>query len=171
MKIILEGPDGAGKTTLANQLMEKYGAKYFHSSSKTENTQDYHIDLLFNEGNVVYDRFFIGEYVYSAVFDRQCKLNNHDLLFLSSLADSQKCLIVVLYTSNVYSIFNRLNHRGGESKAIIDNLVEINSMFKLIGKTLISDKRNVLCIDIETTPNVLEVITNKLEELKYDEFK
>lgn len=75
--IILEGPDGCGKTTLANHFIEKYDAKYMHLtwSEDLEKCMDkYQIESLLNAEQlskdhlVIIDRLWISEIVYSDVY-------------------------------------------------------------------------------------------------------
>jgi len=68
MRIILEGPDGTGKTTLARQLAEKLGLKYQHEKIPLDGLK-YYVNLVSNmEDNIVYDRCYLGEAIYPSVF-------------------------------------------------------------------------------------------------------
>ncbi len=75
--IILEGPDGCGKTTLANHFIEKYDAKYIHltwSKELEEKMDKYQIESLLEAERlskdhlVIIDRLWISEIVYSDVY-------------------------------------------------------------------------------------------------------
>ena len=79
--IVLEGPDAAGKTTLANTLIEKFGgskkARYIHSTWSPELEKvmdDYHLNTihraieLSRSKVVILDRSWLSELVYSEVF-------------------------------------------------------------------------------------------------------
>lgn len=75
--VLLEGPDGAGKTTLAEHLVKHYGAIYIHSTWSPElelRMEDYMLQTLemaksvSQKRLVVLDRHFLSEIVYSAVF-------------------------------------------------------------------------------------------------------
>jgi MoxR-like ATPase len=67
MIVILEGPDGAGKTTLAEQLAKKYGLVYKHEGPPPPkvNVLEYYGQLLDEARgkNVVFDRLALGERV------------------------------------------------------------------------------------------------------------
>ena len=82
MRIVVEGSNGAGKSTLINHLMKKYALKYFHSNNETENTLEYHQNLI-KEDNVICDRFNLGEIIYPIIYARKPKMkyNEHELLF------------------------------------------------------------------------------------------
>lgn len=68
MILILEGPDGAGKTTLAKQLMDEFKLSYHHEGPppKRCDASVHYCGVLqsFRFTNVVIDRFALGERVY-----------------------------------------------------------------------------------------------------------
>lgn len=71
--VILEGPDGAGKTTLANELVVKYGFRYKHEGPPPISA-DLHAHYLkvLNESiespfDTVHDRLWLGERIYGPV--------------------------------------------------------------------------------------------------------
>lgn len=74
--IILDGPDGTGKTTLANDLIKEYGAKYLHLTYRWKDRMHlYHTAALLhclslvNKGHlVVLDRWWPSELLYAAEF-------------------------------------------------------------------------------------------------------
>lgn len=84
MKILLEGPDKTGKSTLARTLAELYKAEYFHFSyekdNNTFNKQVSNVNSLLNseDKNIIIDRFLLSEYIYGNIcrgFDRS-KMGN-----------------------------------------------------------------------------------------------
>jgi len=75
--IVLEGPDGTGKTTLAAKLVDDYNAKYIHATWSPELEKGMDKYLLGNihtaiahskDQLVILDRSWISEFVYSEVF-------------------------------------------------------------------------------------------------------
>jgi len=83
--IILEGPDGAGKTTLAHQLADRLSARYVHLGPMT-NVKD--IGRIYVEAmlpaimgyqTVVMDRAWFSEEPYGTVF-REGKLRNDNVI-------------------------------------------------------------------------------------------
>lgn len=72
MLYILEGCDGAGKTTVANQLKEILDAEIIHCSQYTPNTASYflHIADAAEKRNIIADRFCYGQFVYQEEEDR-----------------------------------------------------------------------------------------------------
>lgn len=83
MKIIIEGPNNVGKSTLIKKLLERETFKNYeveHLSNKTPNTSEFHRDLLNMPQDMIFDRFFIGETVYPHIYDRDPKLTIDDIL-------------------------------------------------------------------------------------------
>jgi thymidylate kinase len=73
--VVLEGPDGAGKTTLAKYLCEHHSFKYLHSTYRFKDRMDlYHwaqLELalkLAQHSPVVIDRWYMSEFVYAKVY-------------------------------------------------------------------------------------------------------
>lgn len=80
--IILEGPDGGGKTTIANKYAEDFGGVVIHEGPPPPGTSDlltYYSDKLraaceSNMGLVIFDRLYLGEHVYGPVHRDQDRL-------------------------------------------------------------------------------------------------
>ena len=100
--IILEGPDGAGKTTLAHKLADRLGARYVHLGPMT-NVKD--LGRIYVEAmlpaiqgyqTVIMDRAWFSEEPYGTVF-REGKLRNDSVIdaMLERLVLS--CTGVVIY--------------------------------------------------------------------------
>ena len=82
MIVIIEGPDGAGKTTLAKQLMDKYNLSYHHEGPPPTDIHPlkYYSDVLENiahKNNVVIDRFALGERVYGPPLRGEDRLGDY----------------------------------------------------------------------------------------------
>ena len=81
MKILLEGPDGSGKTTLAKILCETFKMEYLHF--KHESDDDYYDDLLNSTDeylrnsthNILVDRFIPSEIVYGNVLRKSSRVD------------------------------------------------------------------------------------------------
>lgn len=73
--IVLEGPDGSGKTTLAKALQEKLGGTYIHLTYRFKGRMfDYHTAAIeqclrhLQTGPVILDRWWASEMVYARAF-------------------------------------------------------------------------------------------------------
>lgn len=72
--VIVEGADGSGKTTLAEQLAERFGAEYEHVGPPRTDMTPFaeHIEYAFvlakEYGQVVFDRFHLGCFAYGPIF-------------------------------------------------------------------------------------------------------
>lgn len=72
--IIVEGGDGTGKTTLAEELAEQYGAEYEHVGPPRHDMTPFaeHIEYAFvlaeQYGSVVFDRFHLGCFAYGPIW-------------------------------------------------------------------------------------------------------
>ena len=73
--IVLDGPDGAGKTTLAKYLQGHYGAKYIDMTYRWKKNQfEYHTAAIHHaiqlsqKQLVVIDRWWMSENIYADVY-------------------------------------------------------------------------------------------------------
>lgn len=132
MRIIIEGADGTGKTTLAKQLADEFDLGLMHISNKDPNDLDFYYQLL-RKDDVVYDRNLIGEMIYPKIFNRPGKLKEYELDYLMAKADDLGFKIFVL-TAHDETLLNRLN-RKEEFNCVKDNISAINGDFlKYAGK-------------------------------------
>lgn len=89
--LIVEGADGSGKTTLCNTLARDHGFKVVHTGVPREtNGRDlfntYLMDLwlaLHEDQPVVFDRLFLGEFIYGPIMRGRSLLTDHHLRMLN----------------------------------------------------------------------------------------
>ena len=86
MKIIVEGPNNVGKSTIINelkslQLFNNYNVEYF--GANTPKTLDFYKDVLNDYDNIICDRYMISELVYSEYYKR------------TSLVDIEDCIKII----------------------------------------------------------------------------
>jgi len=114
MNIIIEGPNGTGKTTFINKLLackefENYNVE--HLTASCPNDYEFHKRLLLND-NTIFDRFFIGEMVYPKIYKRAFKISTHEIQQLcNDFADST---IIVFIDADYGFICDSLKKRGEE---------------------------------------------------------
>lgn len=155
MKIILEGVDGAGKTTLAKILAERYGLDICHCTQYDAADYDFYRQTVRKE-NVVWDRHTIGELIYPTIFDRKQQISTEDVRLVIHYAKEAGAKIFVL-TADMDVIYRRLNERGNEDFRIYENVDYIDNLFRFY-----ADQYHVPVID--TSKMTLQEIFNLVEE-------
>ena len=132
MRIILEGPDGSGKTTLAKILAEKYGLDICHCTQHDPADFNFYKETMRKE-NVVWDRHTIGELIYPIVFDRKPKVTAHEAKAIIDMAQASKAKIFVL-TCDLNVLADRIAARQTEHPKIVENLEFIDKSFRECAK-------------------------------------
>lgn len=111
MLIILEGADGAGKSTIAKRLARILNARIIHCTKDTPNDLAYFRSILYasEEQHIIADRFCYGQFVYQSEEER--KLTCDELYRLE--ADMLNMGAKVIYvTASEKTIEARLNKRN-----------------------------------------------------------
>ena len=128
MKIVIEGCDGVGKTSVVNMLAKKYGCDVVHmTGDDPKDCEFYHQSL--RKNNVIYDRNVIGEMVYPRIFGRQRELSHEQL---ADIINMHKDVHFFVLTANPVTIQMRLSTRGTECPEILNSLDYINAKFKVL---------------------------------------
>lgn len=125
--IILEGVDGAGKTTLANIIAAKRGWDICHCTADDPADYDFYRNTA-RKKNIIWDRHTIGELIYPTVFLRDQKIAVEDARIVIDVARKNNICMFIL-TADLADIERRLTLRGNEDKMIWDNLKYINDRF------------------------------------------
>jgi thymidylate kinase len=160
MKIILEGADGTGKTTLSKKLMNHFQIKsYVHINQNDPNDYDFYKETM-KKQNVLFDRHFIGEMIYPKIFKRKQNLNSQTFEMLLQQSKEQKVVILILYTDNT-TLSNRMIERAksmSEFEFIIEQSLEINRSF-----IEIAAKYHIQIIDTSKVgfKEICEIISNQ----------
>lgn len=95
--LILEGPDGSGKTTLAQELCKAFNLTYEHSGppSPEENLfRTYQRRLQNAQPGTVFDRLFHGEAVYGPLLRGGSRLDEVQLAYLELEATTAGAMVV-----------------------------------------------------------------------------
>ena len=155
MKIIIEGADGTGKTTLARILANEYGLDYCHCTASDPADYSFYLNTA-RKDNAVWDRHTIGELIYPEVFDRPCKISIEDARLVLAHAREQGTKIFVL-TTQIDVIKDRLNKRGGEHEKILEKIEFINDRFAFY-----ANEFNIPLIDTSTLTlgQIFDLINN-----------
>lgn len=114
MKIIVEGPNGVGKTYFIEKLKEQEEFRDFeieHTSQHSPNTYIMHKDLLDMPQNMIFDRFYLGETIYPYLHNREAQMTP---LLCQNLYLLYKDSIVVIIDADYDFICKNLKSRGEE---------------------------------------------------------
>ena len=112
INICVSGPDAVGKSTYVNKVAKKFGMNVIHSTAKTRNTLEYHLDLLDNHENTCFDRFSVGEMVFPKLYGREPKLTEEEFYKTLKRVEDNNDIYVLFTCSDVSILKNRLIDRG-----------------------------------------------------------
>lgn len=103
--IIIEGPDGAGKTTLVKQLQEEYG--FDVGERGTEDRTKLYLYTVRDTHKAVrgavnpyappliWDRLFYSELVYYPYTTGKCRFNQEQINYFTRMIDALRCPVVL----------------------------------------------------------------------------
>ena len=124
MLIVLEGCDGTGKTTIANNLKAVMpNAKIIHCTTQTPNDFDFFesIILAAKTSDIIADRFCYGQFVYQSPEERHLTKDQLRKLEIRMLETDAKIIHVV---APVPTIKERLSWRGEETSIPVGDICE-----------------------------------------------
>lgn len=170
MIIVIEGPDGIGKSTLINHLKKDFFKDNVDiikfSDTSNVSFHNYKEKLESDVGNIIMDRFNLSEDVYSTVYQRNPRNSLLDHLKTFSLIEDLNAIYIILYSSNLDLLWERC-HQRGDTEKVYDNLFDLNDYYHQVGKELRKIyPNNIKLIDIAMTPNIFEDVDKLLEEDK-----
>lgn len=123
MRIIVDGNDGVGKTTVAKTLKEVFNiTSYIHLSYKDPSDFNFYNRIL-EKDNVIFDRSFLDELIYADVLGRKSNITPKQTQELAVKAKELGFLFIICHTSNK-------NYSNDEHEEIIKNEDKIDSYFK-----------------------------------------
>lgn len=123
MRIIIDGNDGIGKTTLAKRLKEDLDIKsYIHLSYKDPKNFNFYANLLYKQ-DVIFDRSFMDEHIYSEVLDRKKALSKKAEEKLHKIVDDEDIFVIICFSEK------KKYKEANEDQRIIDNVEKIDSYF------------------------------------------
>ncbi len=131
MRIIVEGADGTGKTTVVNHLAKKFNCDIIHMTAWGSRKLEDYVDKL-RLDNIVSDRSFLSEMVYKAAFGLRPQISFTALDNLMEMADDGGWKIIIL-TAPSEELKRRLRERGDEDDNIIQNINLINNLYQIHG--------------------------------------
>ena len=127
--IIIEGLDGTGKTTLANDLLNK-NYILINNNLISESHYDKYVNIIkTSDINSVSDRSFISEMVYGKVLSGTTKLSEEEFINLVKLYSEYETKIIYLYASKKILLERRKNDFK-DSKVIFHLYQELMDEFE-----------------------------------------
>lgn len=126
-RIIIEGCDGTGKTTLVKMLAARYGFDVCHCTGDDPKDFEFYKQTA-RKMKTIWDRHTIGELIYPTVFNRKGQISTEDARIILSYAQENDGKVLVLTAADDV-IKKRLTDRGDEDERIIKNIHYINSQF------------------------------------------
>ena len=114
MRIIIDGPDGAGKVLLCRTISEMTGQKIVHlSHDNYERPFDlaFYINLFDENKDVIFNRSFFSEIIYARIKKRRCYISHEDVNFLVAKLKKEHSLIIHV-TNDLDVLLKRFNKRG-----------------------------------------------------------
>lgn len=98
MKVFLEGSDKTGKSTLAKLIAIDLGCYIEHCAKpKTQDPYVEYVGMLqaaTAQRNLVFDRGYLGEYVYSNLWRGGCKITPKEFRALDEIAKDQQSIVI-----------------------------------------------------------------------------
>lgn len=124
MPIIIEGPDGAGKTTLANKLAKRLDMNILKMTANGGQSSIEYLQKLACDG-VVIDRCWVSEQIYADIFGREQRLPDVEAEALTRVCFDAGVPIVVVLPPLV-EVVKRLTERGDEfGDVVVPHIEEI----------------------------------------------
>lgn len=127
-RFIIEGVDGAGKSTLAQRFVEA-GYELIHCRYRSHESGivGFYDELLReNRDKVIFDRSFISEAAYGPVLRGASRIDEATFVFLCEKYFSERDSTVIHMVEDVDTIRRRLSHDPkGEHSAVLRHLPQL----------------------------------------------
>lgn len=158
MRLIIDGPDGGGKSTLAKRIAEQSGFEIIHFSyPKTEeekaNMFKMYTDAIYKHDNVIFDRSWYSEMVYGRILRGKSAISFGQMGELERITAANGGGLIIHCTDTLNNIWDRFKARGDDF--IPPNIVLLNS--------IINDYDQLF----HTLPHVLPVVRYNVNKNVY----
>lgn len=131
--VILEGPDGGGKTSLARKL-EKLGFEYKHEGPPPENVDlvAHYLNILNesieSDGDVVHDRLWLGERIYGPIARGADRLGLNGQKLFTRLCSSKGVLQLICLPTLGITLEN-YSHKIKEAHDYLKNVEKLKEVY------------------------------------------
>src|ERR1035437_10040840 len=164
MFIIIEGADKTGKTTLANAIVKGFGCKYVHFGKPTKYpATEYAEYALSVNGNLVLDRFYLGELVYGPLLRGKCGITPLEFVTLERILRLKQAIFI--QTTTDVALANKRLAVSTQHEAV-DNLQNEKAAFGFSQLQDVSKLQHVIKYDGSTKENLVDVL-HQLSKLKF----
>lgn len=130
MIIIIEGPDGSGKTTLANKLSQQTGYPVVHRSAPKSEEEKAEMLAMYKQAiaeskDIIFDRCWYSEMVYGPVMRDKACMSYEDMYELEH--DLAKVGALIIYcTDTPAKMWRRCGKRGEDYIQDYDTFMAIH---------------------------------------------
>lgn len=129
MPIIIEGPDGAGKSTLAKSLAGALDMNILKMTANGGQSMPEYVQKLKCDG-IIIDRCWVSEQIYSDLFKREPRIDDDNAEALTEFCGLAGIPIIVLLPP-LHVVISSLNERGDEyADVVCPNIVEIYKRYQ-----------------------------------------
>lgn len=116
MIIIIEGPDGAGKTMLANKLADQTGYALIHrtqpkNDEDKKRMMDEYLDVINSGKNCIFDRSWYSEMVYGPIM-RDASVITYPQMYELELKLAKRGALIIYCTASKSALWKRCTSRG-----------------------------------------------------------
>lgn len=134
MIIILEGPDGSGKTTLANKLSVTMNMPIIHNvAPKNEDDfngmYDMYMNIVLDNGHAILDRCWYSEIVYGEILRGESAIDLNEMLYLEELISHQEGGMIIHCTDKLNMLWQRCQYRGEDLVTLKEDLGAIKKAY------------------------------------------
>lgn len=138
MIIILEGPDGSGKSHLAEQLSKSFGYPILHRCKTTDTEAKKELmkkykEIIVNNQNYIFDRCWYSEYVYGNIFKDETVISYKEILSLEKQLTKNGAMVIYC-TGKPCELFERCSSRGEDYITSFELFVRIKHSYDVLFK-------------------------------------
>jgi thymidylate kinase len=174
MIIFIEGPDGTGKSNIAEALADKYEMKVYKNDAEfrlyNEDSTNKFINLLRYSGpaeyhmtkllspDIIFDRNYISEYAYSKAFNRETDLSL--IKAFDSLYSKLNSMVIYCYKEE---------YKNYEDDFIdLEKISEIDSAYRLYFDSINTLPIYMIDTTNENLPEQVRLLSAFVEKRRYD---
>lgn len=159
IKIIVDGLDASGKSTLVDALAKEFNLPKRRETSKDENTFDWYMKE-YSNGSFVSDRSFISEWIYAPIFKRERKINDDEAKKIHNYL-VENYTIFIIAVNGTHQSFKRIHKERGEKPAYDYKLAK-RDWINWIGITR-QFRKNTIVVGYDITKHSIEEVVNHVK--------